>query len=208
MSSLLQIESNRRNAQKSTGPRSAEGKAASRFNALKTGIHAKSHVIPGEDPDDLDRLVAEYFDLHRPANATERFLVESLIHAEWQLQRLHRAKAQLWDNHFAGARNSRAYPLNENAPLGDVFDRNRNSFLLLQRLIDSTDRTYHRALAQLERLRASRAPEPPEPDPKRREPEPQPLENKPPSSDWVGSVTVPPPEAPPPDAPLPTPPAR
>ncbi|MBZ5580136.1 MAG: hypothetical protein LAP40_26555, partial [Acidobacteriia bacterium] len=70
------------------------------------------------------------------------------------------------------------------------------------------DRTYHRALAQLERLRASRAPEPPEPDPKRREPEPQPLENKPPSSDWLGSVTVPPPEAPPPDAPLPTPPAR
>jgi len=44
-----QIQANRRNAQHSTGPRTAEGKAASSMNALKSGIDARSSVIPGED---------------------------------------------------------------------------------------------------------------------------------------------------------------
>ena len=42
MSTRRQIEANRRNAQKSTGPPSVTGKAASSMNALKTGIYAKS----------------------------------------------------------------------------------------------------------------------------------------------------------------------
>jgi hypothetical protein len=42
MSSEQKISASRKNAQKSTGPRSEEGKAKSRFNALKFGIHAKS----------------------------------------------------------------------------------------------------------------------------------------------------------------------
>ena len=58
MATSKQNQANRQNAQRSTGPRSAEGKAASRFNALKTGIDAKAQVIPGEDPDQLEDLVA------------------------------------------------------------------------------------------------------------------------------------------------------
>jgi hypothetical protein len=54
MPTILQIEANRRNAQNSTGPRTDQGKAVSRFNALKTGIDARSHVIPGEDPNVLE----------------------------------------------------------------------------------------------------------------------------------------------------------
>ena len=48
MATLAQIHANRLNAQSSTGPRSDQGKAASRFNALKHGIEARSLVIPGE----------------------------------------------------------------------------------------------------------------------------------------------------------------
>ena len=40
----------------STGPRSAEGKARSSMNALKSGIYSKSLTIPGEDPARLDTL--------------------------------------------------------------------------------------------------------------------------------------------------------
>ena len=50
MASQKQTEANRLNAQKSTGPRSVEGKAASRMNALKSGIDARSNFIRGEDP--------------------------------------------------------------------------------------------------------------------------------------------------------------
>jgi hypothetical protein len=49
MSSLIQIETNRRNAQHSTGPATPEGKAAVRLNAVKYGIHAQSLIIPGEE---------------------------------------------------------------------------------------------------------------------------------------------------------------
>ena len=61
MSTLRQIEANRRNAQKSTGPTSVTGKAASSMNALKTGIHAKSLVLPSEKPADLEQLIDEYY---------------------------------------------------------------------------------------------------------------------------------------------------
>jgi len=50
MSTEKQIEANRRNAQKSTGPRTTEGKAASRGNAVKHGLTAEQiAIIPGED---------------------------------------------------------------------------------------------------------------------------------------------------------------
>jgi hypothetical protein len=60
MATAAQIAANRANSQKSTGPRTPEGKAASRFNALKHGLDAASILLPGEDPDAYDRMVADY----------------------------------------------------------------------------------------------------------------------------------------------------
>jgi hypothetical protein len=48
---------NRRNAQKSTEPRTPEGKNRSRFNALKHGMTAKTLVLPDEDADVLQMRV-------------------------------------------------------------------------------------------------------------------------------------------------------
>ena len=45
-----QIEANRKNARKSTGPRTAVGKAASAANSLKAGLYARSQITAGEDP--------------------------------------------------------------------------------------------------------------------------------------------------------------
>jgi hypothetical protein len=73
MSTLKQIDANRQNAQRSTGPRTPAGKAASRFNALKSGIDAQAQVIPGEDPAQLEALLAEYqerFDASVPERRT------------------------------------------------------------------------------------------------------------------------------------------
>ena len=58
MATPAQITANRANAQTSTGPRCAEGKSASRFNALKHGIDAASIVIPGEDRAVYEALAA------------------------------------------------------------------------------------------------------------------------------------------------------
>src|ERR1035441_4398743 len=56
MATPKQNQANRQNAQRSTGPRSAEGKAASRFNALKTGIDAKAQVRSEEHTSELQSL--------------------------------------------------------------------------------------------------------------------------------------------------------
>ncbi|HLY20616.1 MAG TPA: hypothetical protein VKR61_25490, partial [Bryobacteraceae bacterium] len=58
--------SNRRNAQKSTGPKTPEGKAKVRFNALKHGLRARSAIIPGEKLERFEQLCADLEDDWQP----------------------------------------------------------------------------------------------------------------------------------------------
>ena len=76
MSSLKQLEANRRNAQKSTGPRTVEGKDRSRYNAVKHGMTAKTPVLPGEDEGAFQKRVDSWKDDLRPRGAVEDFLVQ------------------------------------------------------------------------------------------------------------------------------------
>jgi hypothetical protein len=169
MSSRKQTQANRLNAQKSTGPRSVEGKAASRMNALKTGIDAESLVVPGESADDLALLTAEYLESCRPATPLERVQVDILIRADWQLRRLARAEAQLWqdaDNDLT--ERARAFPL------GNAYRDYSNVFTRLQRRIDATERSYRLALRELKQLQADRPAAPAETAP----PQPKPIESE------------------------------
>jgi hypothetical protein len=154
MSTLQQIEANRLNAQKSTGPTSAEGKDAVRFNALKSGIHAQSQVIPGEDPAALALLTAEYYDRYQPATPEVRALVDALVTAEWLQRRFRTLEAQIWRYNFEGLYN----PV-KGLEMAQVCDPGCEDFNRLQRRIDAADRSYHRALAALQKIE-SRASQP------------------------------------------------
>jgi hypothetical protein len=146
MATPAQIEANRRNARKSTGPTSAAGKAVSRFNALKSGIHAESQVIPGEDPAELEALAANYCEQFQPATPLEVFLVDAIVTADWQLRRLRKLEARLWEREFSAP---------EEIP-GPALTR-------LHRRIDAAERSYYRALKELQAQIAAR-PEVEEPD--------------------------------------------
>ena len=161
MATERQIEANRRNSQSSTGPRTPEGKSASRFNALKSGIDAQALVIPGEDPAELEALTDEYYARWLPSNADECLLVDGLIHANWQLRRLRRVQAQLWQHELNEAAQSRFNPLDDHGPLGDVYGRSLDKFTRLQRHLESTERSYFRASKELHRLKAAARPAPP-----------------------------------------------
>src|SRR5713226_8953725 len=102
MSSQAQINANRLNSKKSTGPTSREGKAASSLNALKSGIHARSHIIPGEDPAELEALTAAFLLEFQPAGPNQLALVDTLIAAEWTARRLRRIEADLWNSRDVG----------------------------------------------------------------------------------------------------------
>ena len=151
MSTPRQIAANRLNAQHSTGPRSAEGKAAASANSLKTGLYARSQVIAGEDPAELRALADQYFLRWQPATPEESFLVATLVDADWLLRRYALADAKIWD--YQGAADCVRNDPNGN---GLNFIRCREYFPLLQRRIDSAQRTFHRALHDLERLQAKR----------------------------------------------------
>src|SRR5215472_4808961 len=96
MATAAQIAANRANAQKSTGPRTPEGKAASSLNALKHGMDAASIVIPGEDPAEYERIAAGYREHFNPESALEEFHVDNLIRCDWQKRRLQRTEAKLY----------------------------------------------------------------------------------------------------------------
>ncbi len=61
MSSDLQIEANKLNAQRSTGPRTREGKQRVASNALKHGLTGKQIVLPDENPDDFDEFRSAFW---------------------------------------------------------------------------------------------------------------------------------------------------
>ena len=151
MATPAQIQANRLNAQTSTGPRSAEGKSASRFNAFKHGRDAESLVIPGEDPEALAELTAEYYEQFHPEGPMERYYVDSMIHSDWLRRRLRRSEAELYRALTEGDESE--------TPLGSAWQRDAagaNALARLFRQLSALDRNYHRAVAELRQLQANR----------------------------------------------------
>ena len=87
MTSLKQIEANRRNAENSTGPRSEAGKQRSSRNAVRHGLTAETVIEPLEDAADyeaFEEAIAASFD---PETAVERELILRLASLLWRLRR-------------------------------------------------------------------------------------------------------------------------
>ncbi len=87
-----QIAANRRNAKKSTGPRTAAGKEKSKLNPLKHGLTAATVVLPFESADDYEALQQAVLNDLQPRNTTEQILVERFIHRHWISLRLARTE--------------------------------------------------------------------------------------------------------------------
>jgi hypothetical protein len=87
MSSLKQIEANRRNALKSTGPTTQEGKARSRCNAVRHGLTAETVIDGIEDAEDYQAFEAAVIADYDAESAVERELVLRLASVLWRLRR-------------------------------------------------------------------------------------------------------------------------
>jgi hypothetical protein len=160
----------------------------------------------GESAEDLAELAAEYHELYSPANVDERFLVDTLVNNEWRLRRLRRVEAELWQSA------SNAF-LEKNTEVpacssGDAFATAAPTFDRLQRVVNSCERAYHRALKELQaKVGQALPPANPGPQPQQAErtptPAPQPEQSTPGCAKMASFRQNP--ETPPSTAPKPVP---
>ena len=92
-----QIAANRRNAQKSTGPKTEAGKADSRNNALTHGLTAQNFPLQIEDEPEFNWVREGFLAEYQPATQTELALVEQIAVAFWRLRRIRIVEARYLD---------------------------------------------------------------------------------------------------------------
>jgi hypothetical protein len=137
MATLKQIEANRRNALKSTGPRTPEGKAIVSMNSLRHGLRARTIVLPNENPEEFHQLCDDLEAEWQPQSRTEQFYVEQMAVSQWKLNRMEVGEVGVFQE--------------------DV--KANTQIPLLDRLWQAQcrmERSYARAQRELERLQKSR----------------------------------------------------
>ena len=142
MTSRHQIDANRRNAKRSTGPVTPEGKAASSRNALKHGFRA-NQVLFGDD-ERLDSFRAQLEAEYQPANFVEAIFVEQMAVALFKRLRFEELEAR-----YAGRLACESFL----------------SLEIIWRRQASLERAFQKALHQLQQLRQAARPRP-EPKPR------------------------------------------
>ena len=115
MISDKQLEANRRNALKSTGPKTKVGKSISSKNALTHGLRAQQIVIEGESQEEFDDFCELLIDHLSPNGPLEMLLVDRIAASSWRLRRTGHLEAQIFDE----MRNSLAAVQNQNS--NDLF---------------------------------------------------------------------------------------
>ena len=91
-----QMNANRANAQQSTGPTSAAGKAKASLNAIKTGLTGRTVLLNSDDAQAYRDHVARYVTRLAPVNEEERTLVQYIADTEWRLLRIAPLEASIY----------------------------------------------------------------------------------------------------------------
>jgi hypothetical protein len=96
MATKKQVAANRRNAKKSTGPRTSRGKAVSKLNAVSHGLRARNAIVPGEDAGDLEGLHRRLEEEFAPVGEVELMLVTRIVELWWRLRCAARVEAGIY----------------------------------------------------------------------------------------------------------------
>jgi hypothetical protein len=84
---------NRRNAELSTGPKTASGKAVASKNALRHGLLSRQVVLPDEDPAEFEDFRRRLMDDLKPTGELETVFAERIMLGAWRLRRVVRLEA-------------------------------------------------------------------------------------------------------------------
>lgn len=147
MRSEKQIEANQENG-KLGGVKTEEGKAVSRYNAIKHGILSKETLMRGEDENELIELGKRIRSELKPMNEIELFLTDRIIANTWRLKRALRAEKELIEHDMENG-------LNFGSAMKYDF-MNADSYGKFTRYESCLERGIYKALHELQRLQAAR----------------------------------------------------
>ena len=86
--SQRKLLANRRNALRSTGPRTPSGKAVAARNAITHGLLSRRVVMPTEDYDEFAAFSTTLLDELAPVGPTESFMATRIVASAWRLRRV------------------------------------------------------------------------------------------------------------------------
>ena len=121
MTSHNQFEANRQNAQKSTGPRTENGKRRSRLNALRHGLAAETVVEALENPASYKKFQAAIVSHYAPQSPVEYELVLRLASLLWRLRRATAIETGLFEIQVTRGHDSASKPVKSSLSLYRLF---------------------------------------------------------------------------------------
>jgi hypothetical protein len=195
MATEAQMNANRQNAKKSTGPRTPEGKNISSRNSLVHGMTSGKFLPPDGDPEEFLQLQTQFRDRFKPFDEAEDTLVERMVAAEFKMRSVRYMDAGIF--HYQLKTNPMPQQFSEDErtnPLAWAFQcdsAHNNSFTKLMRYEGFLQREFSRSLRDLFKMQDERRarlneaaetnPQPPAPDPQPHEqssPPPAPKKEK------------------------------
>jgi len=142
MTSERQAEANRQNAQKSTGPRTAAGKAAVALNGIKHGLLSRECLLKGESETELVAFGRRLRAKLAPVGELELLLADRVVSTAWRLRRLIAVETLLFDRERS---------------VDSAFNNyGREKMGVLSRYEVTLERSLYKALHELQRLQAAR----------------------------------------------------
>ncbi len=178
MATEAQIKANKQNSKKSSGPRTAEGKAAVSQNARKHGLFASPTVIKGEDQGQFDLYCEAMLGEMRPVGPAESMLAERITSLSWRLRRAERMqdqalKMQIRSDHLDlvirqvqwsyrdanGLEQEESYPKDDHMTLGRAARNDIANYRVLDRLLlyeRRIENSMYKTMKELRNLQAAR----------------------------------------------------
>ena len=159
MTSEKQVQANRQNALKSTGPKTPEGKDVVRLNAVKHGLLSQDILLPNEDKAAFEELSERLSEELQPRGELKSQLVERIVAAHWRLRCLGRVETGIFVRELSRGFARESDSESDTATLGMGFIRDANganAFSKLSRYETALERSLYKDLHELQRLQAAR----------------------------------------------------
>lgn len=146
MASHKQIIANQRNALKSTGPRTGQGKAIVCQNAKTHGILSQEVLIDENESVSFDDFSSRIYHQLNPLGDFEKLIVDRIVTSAWRLRRIIRIETEFYRSE------SRITCSIKGTFLGNAADR----MAMLSRYEAAIEKSLYKALNELIRLQAAR----------------------------------------------------